>query len=52
MQGFGNGKIQTLSKSRADGGHERDLFAQGGNFFVRGATDEFKSKEVYTVRNA
>lgn len=47
-----DGKIQTLSKSRAEGGHERDLFAQGGLYFARGATSEFLAKEVQTVRNS
>lgn len=42
-----DGKIQTLSKSRSSGGHERDLFAQGGKYFARGATSEFLNKEVY-----
>lgn len=42
-----DGKLQTLSKSRSKGGHERDLFNQGGNYFVRGATTEFLNKEVY-----
>ena len=42
-----DGKIQTLSKSRASGGHERDLFAQGGSYLVRGATNNFLNEEVY-----
>lgn len=46
-----DGEVQTLSKSRSEGGHERDLFAQGGTYFARGATDNFIAKEVETVRN-
>ena len=42
-----DGKIQTLGQSRESGGHARDLFAQGGNYFARGATKEFLAKEVY-----
>ena len=42
-----DGKIQTLGQSRASGGHARDLFAQGGNYFARGATKKFLAKEVY-----
>ena len=45
-----DGKLQTLSKSRKSGGHERDLFAQGGTYLVRGATNDFLRKEVYTSR--
>ena len=41
-----DGKIQTLGQSRSEGGHERRLFAQGGYYFARGATDEFLAKEV------
>ena len=44
-----DGKVQTLSKSRASGGHERDIYAQAGKYSVRGATDAFKSQEVQTV---
>ena len=47
-----DGKIQTLGQSRSSGGHERRLFAQGGNYFARGASDNFLSKEVYTTQNA
>ena len=47
-----DGKVQTLGQSRASGGHERRLFAQGGNYFARGASDNFLSKEVYTTKNA
>jgi len=42
-----DGQIQTLAKARAEGGHERDLYAQGGTYFARGATTDFKEKEVY-----
>ena len=42
-----DGKLQVLSKSRAQGGHQRDLFAQGGSYLVRGATSTFLNKEVY-----
>lgn len=42
-----DGKMQVLSKSRAKGGHQRDLFAQGGNYLVRGATSKFLNSEVY-----
>ena len=42
-----DGKLQTLGQSRSEGGHERYVYAQGGNYLVRGATDEFKSEEVY-----
>ncbi len=47
-----DGKIQTLGQARAEGGHARSLFAQGGKYFARGATDGFLSKEVYTTKNA
>ena len=42
-----DGKLQTLSKSRASGGHERDLYKQNGGYLARGATSEFLNKEVY-----
>lgn len=42
-----DGKIQTLSQSRAQGGHERDLFKWNGVYQVNGATSEFLQKEVY-----
>lgn len=42
-----DGQVQTLAKARAEGGHERDLYAQGGTYFARGATTAFKEKEVY-----
>jgi hypothetical protein len=45
-----DGKLQVLSKSRSSGGHERDLFAQGGTYLVRGATNDFLNKEVYSSR--
>lgn len=38
-----DGKIQTLSE------RNRKLFNQDKQFFARGATDTFLSKEVYTV---
>lgn len=43
-----DGEVQTLSKARSQGGHERRLFAQGGNFQALGPTQEFLSKEVTT----
>ena len=42
-----DGKIQTLSKSRAEGGHQRDLFAQGGQYLTHIATQTFLDEEVY-----
>ena len=44
-----DGKIQTLGQARSEGGHERYLYAQGGNYFARGASQAFLSKEVYTT---
>lgn len=41
-----DGKIQTLGKARSEGGHERKLYAQGGNYMAHGATQEFLVKEV------
>ena len=42
-----DGKLQTLSQSRSEGGHERYVYAQAGNYLVRGASSAFKSEEVY-----
>ena len=36
-----DGKIQTLGKARSQGGHERRLFAQGGNDQALGPTNTF-----------
>ena len=36
-----DGKIQTLGQARSEGGHERDLFAQGGKYQVKGPTENF-----------
>ena len=36
-----DGKIQTLGKARAQGGHERRLFAQGGKYQALGPTETF-----------
>ncbi len=36
-----DGKIQPLGLSREEGGHARDLFAQGGSFQALGPTDRF-----------
>lgn len=44
-----DGKLQTLSLARSKGGHERRLFASGGYYLVRGATDAFKNEEVYNA---
>ena len=41
-----DGEVQTLSKARSAGGHERRLFAQGGNYQALGPTEEFLAKEV------
>lgn len=43
-----DGKIQTLGKARSEGGHERTLFAQGGNYQALGPTEAFLAKEVTT----
>ena len=43
-----DGKIQTLGQARSEGGHERYLFAQGGNYQAIGPTETFLSKEVNT----
>ena len=42
-----DGKIQTLSQARANGGHERKLYNQGGKYLAHGATDDFLNLEVY-----
>ena len=47
-----DGKIQTLGQSRSEGGHARKLYNQGGNYFARGATQEFLAKEVYKTGTA
>ena len=44
-----DGKIQTLGQARSEGGHERRVFAQGGNYQALGPTETFKNKEVYTA---
>ncbi len=36
-----DGKIQTLGQARSEGGHDRDLFAQGGKYQVKGPTEKF-----------
>ena len=36
-----DGKIQTLGQARSEGGHDRDLFAQGGKYQVKGPTESF-----------
>ena len=46
-----DGKIQTLSQSRSEGGHERDLYARKDNkgeysYFAHIATETFINKEV------
>lgn len=41
-----DGKIQTLGQARSEGGHERRLYAQGGNYQALGPTETFLSKEV------
>ena len=41
-----DGKIQTLGQARSEGGHERRLYAQGGNYQALGPTENFLSKEV------
>lgn len=41
-----DGKIQTLGQARSEGGHERRLFAQGGNYQALGPTEKFLAKEV------
>ena len=41
-----DGKIQTLSQAREDGGHDRHIYAQDGNYFAHGATQDFLAKEV------
>jgi hypothetical protein len=46
-----DGKIQTLGQSRSEGGHERYLFAQGGNYQALGPTEVFLSKEVNNQNN-
>ncbi len=45
-----DGKLQTLSQSRSEGGHERYVYAQGGYYLIKGATDAFKSEEVYNSK--
>ena len=41
-----DGKIQTLSQAREDGGHARHIYAQDGKYFAHGATQSFLAKEV------
>ena len=46
-----DGEIQTLSKSRSDGGHERKLYAMTNGkgertYLAHGATDDFLTLEV------
>ena len=45
-----DGKLQTLSQARSEGGHERKVYAQEGSYLVRGATEAFKSEEVYNEK--
>ena len=42
-----DGKIQTLSQARSEGGHERKLYNQGGKYLAHGATQKFLDSEVY-----
>ena len=41
-----DGNLQTLGQARAEGGHERRLFAQGGKYQALGPTATFLAKEV------
>ena len=41
-----DGKIQTLSQARSEGGHDRHIYAQGGKYFAHGATQNFLNLEV------
>ena len=38
-----DGKIQTLGQARSEGGHERYLFKQNGNYLAYGPTETFKA---------
>ena len=38
-----DGTVQTLGQARSQGGHERRLFAQGGNYQALGPTEKFLS---------
>jgi hypothetical protein len=41
-----DGKIQTLSQARSEGGHERDIYKRDGFYFAHGATETFLVEEV------
>ena len=41
-----DGKIQTLSQARSEGGHERDIYKREGFYFAHGATETFLAEEV------
>lgn len=41
-----DGKIQTLSQARSEGGHERDVYAFGGLYHAGAATEDFLVEEV------